>query len=267
MKSELLHVALIASLTLLPFAPPASGQAAVPAETNVTVKIDIVAWGDPIQGLSITSGGKNLPVSALAFEYSKAVSYSGSNVLELSAGSAAPAGDSKKIPADSKSQLSELDKRRLKNPNLVALAILPTGSKRVTVLIAPAANGTYQTYVIDDDPAKLPPGKLRIHNYSPIPIAVRCNRKESHELKNKQSAVVSPEDGNVIYELAYLNDGKWKMQENNLIRVGDTDQVQMVVLKSEADFFTSGDGSRGGFLQIVTLRRSPKQQTDEVSGE
>ncbi|MCH1922483.1 hypothetical protein L9G15_24040, partial [Shewanella sp. A3A] len=77
----------------------------------------------------------------------------------------------------------ELKARREKEPTLVALAKLPAGSRRATVLIAPASEGTYQTFVIDDDPTKLPLGQLRILNYSPVKIAMRCNGKASKEMK------------------------------------------------------------------------------------
>jgi hypothetical protein len=32
----------------------------------------------------------------------------------------------------------------------------------------------------------------------------------------------------------------------------------MIILKSSNSYFMSSDGASGGFLQIVTLRRSPK---------
>lgn len=284
MKSKTHCRPLLVLLSLLTGVPLASAQTApdpvpavpapLPAAVNVSMKLDVVAWGDNIQGLRIKSGGKEIPLTAIAFEYSKAVAYSGANILEIMQGpGAAPAANSyatpdakaPATPADPKAPLSELDKRRKDNPAIVALAYLPAGSTRVTVLIAPAAGGTYQTCVIDDDPTKLPLGKLRIHNYCSIPIAVRCNRKETAELKTKEAAVVSPMDDNVIYELAYRKDDKWKMQENNIIKVEPTEQVQLVVLKSDASFFASGDGSRGGFLQTVLLRRGKKQMTDDAT--
>jgi hypothetical protein len=252
-------------VTWLVLAPIAQAQAPAPASVKVAMKIDLVAWGDTIEGLRINADGKDLKVTALAFEYSKAVVYAGSNILEISRTAttaanpgAPPAAKPADHPGAAKPPLSELEQRRLKTPDLVALAILPAGSTRVTVLIAPGANGTYQTQVIDDDPGKLPAGRLRIHNYSPIPIAIRCNRKETVELKLHQSTVVAPVDQGVIYELACLKNGKWEMQENNRIRVAPDEQVQLVILQSEAGYFASSDGSRGGFLQTVVLRRNPK---------
>jgi hypothetical protein len=59
----------------------------------------------------------------------------------------------------------------------------------------------------------------------------------------------------LIYELAYKAGEEWKMQENNIIPVRATEQAQMMILKSGNQFFLSTDGSSGGFLQIVTLRR------------
>ena len=265
-------------VTWLAHAPLAHAQ--TPAPAAVAMKIDLVAWGEAIEGLRINAGGKDVPVTALAFEYSKAVTYAGSNILEISKGPVTAAANPAAPPPEhapaveppdqapaakppdqagaAKSPLSELDKRRLKAPDLVALALLPADSTRVTVLIAPGANGTYQTQVIEDDPSKLPAGRLRIHNYSSIPIAVRCNLQGAVELKPHQSTVVAPAAQGVIYELAYLQDRKWEMQENNRIRVSAAEQVQLVILQSDAGYFASTDGSRGGFLQTVVLRRNPK---------
>jgi len=267
MKSKTLIASLFAALLLFPFGSTASAQESAPAGTTVSLKLDVVAWGDSIEGLRITTGGKDIAVRAEAFEYSNAVSYNGSNVLEISKTAGAASTSPPPAPADAEPPANELEKRRVKNPDLVALALLPSNSRRATVLVAPGANGTYLTYVIDDDPSKLPPGNLRIHNQCSIPIAIRCNSKTSAELKLKESVVVKPVEQVVVYELAYQKDGKWKMQENNIVRVNDTDQVQMIILKSDADFFTSSDGSRGGFLQTVVLRRGQKQMADETSPE
>lgn len=231
---------------------------AAPALAQVSLKVDLVAWGDDIPGLSLKSAGKGEPVTALAFRYSKAISYNGPEVLELhqelaQAGKAAEGNkNAAPIPA-------ELAQRREKEPTLVALAKLPAGSRRVTLLIAPASAGTYQVQVIDDDPTKLPAGRLRMLNYSPVKIALRCNGKAQKELKTRGEFLVAPEDGQVVYELAYDDAGSWKMQENNLLTVNPDEQVQFIVLKSDNSFFANSDGSTSGFLQTVVLRRGPEK--------
>jgi hypothetical protein len=152
----------------------------------------------------------------------------------------------------------ELAKRRQKEPTLVALAALPGGNcSRATVLLAPADEGTYTAYVIDDDPSKLPVGQVRIHNLCPFPIAMRCNGNKPQELKTREAMLVPARKEHLIYELAYKLGDVWKMQECNLIPVRPREQSQMIILKSDNSFFVSSDGSRSGFLQIVTLRRSP----------
>jgi hypothetical protein len=75
----------------------------------------------------------------------------------------------------------------------------------------------------------------------------------------KQAVVIEPKNREVIYELAYEKDGEWIEQENNIAMVRDDEQAQLVVLQSDASFFTSTDGSKSGYLQTVILRRS---QTD-----
>jgi hypothetical protein len=244
------------------------------------MKIDLVAWGDTITGLSLKSGEKKAEVSALSFRYSEPVSYAGPVILELHKSGGGVSSSNGKIsdadkdhemkpltaedakssgnnPARPKKGLAlELEKRRKKDPSLVALAALPgAGCRRATVLLAPADGGTFTSYVIDDDPSKLPMGQLRIHNLSPIPIAMRCNGKQGKELKTSETFLVPAQNEQLIYELAYKLGDEWKMQENNIIQLRSTEQVQMMVLKSDNSFFLSTDGSSGGFLQIVTLRR------------
>ena len=235
------------------------------------MRIDLVSWGETIPGLTLKSESGREPVSALAFRYSTPLSYTGPAIMEIyqksAGGSAAAASppaaeapgdpsDANAAPAKAAGLAAMLAERRIKNPSLVALAALPRSSRRATVLLAPAASGTYQTYVIDDDPSRLPEGKLRIHNLSPFLIAMRCNERTASELKTKQSIIVEPRNREVIYELAYQHEGQWVMQENNITTVRDNEQAQLVVLKSEADFFASRDGSRSGFLQTVVLRRT-----------
>jgi hypothetical protein len=230
------------------------------AQDQVAMKLDLVAWGPTIEGLSVKAGGKGEKVTAQAFTYSKPVAYSGSAVMEIhqDPAEAAKATEGSQNAAAIPAELSKL---REKDPTIVAIAKLPPGSRRATVLIAPAQSGTYQTFVIDDDPSKLPYGQLRIHNYSPIKIAMRCNGKAQKEMKTKETFLVTPENTKVIYELAYDSQGQWEMQENNMITVPKDEQVQLIILKSDADFFTSSDGSRSGFLQTVTLRRPAKEET------
>ena len=257
----------------------------VAQEPTISLKIDVVAWGDDIAGLSLQPDKGKGEITALAFRYSKPVNYSGPALLEIyksGSGSAikAPepsaedlehqlqpliAEESKPTPGEAskpKQGLAlELEKRREKNPTLVALAALPTsGCRRATILLAPAAGGTFTAYVIDDDPSKLPLGQLRVHNLSSLNIAIRCNGQVKKELKTRDTLLVPGQKGQLIYELAYKLGEEWQTQENNIIPIRETEQAQMLILKSENSFFTSTDGSTGGFLQIATLRRNPAQQ-------
>lgn len=258
MKSELLLPAIaLAASFLAPFS--ASAQS---AGNDVSMKIDFVAWGETISGLSLKSASSDSTITALSFRYSKPVSYSGPAVMEIhqKSGSGSPQAAAGVDAATGIPQA--LAERRKKEPTLVSLVPLPAGASHVTVLLAPAAGGTYQPYVINDDPSKLPLGRLRIHNLSPYPIAMRCNNKTGGELKTKGSMLVQPQNREVIYELAYQNEGEWVMQENNITTVNDDEQAQLVVLKSDANFFTSQDGSTSGFLQTVVLRRSKSAMGD-----
>ena len=255
------------------------------AQAEVSMRLDIVAWGDEIRGLSLSAEGSGKPITARSFTYSEPVSYRGPELLEIhSTGDSGPANDHQPtaddidhalIPLDPesaekdadnatpKSALAiELEKRREKEPTLVALAKLPAGSRRATVLLAPASGGTYQAYIIDDDPTKLRPGQLRVHNLSPHPVAMRSPGKPAAELKIRGFIDIPANDGQVIYELAYQRDGKWIVQENNIIPVRENEQTQMMILRSNNRFFKSADGSTGGYLQVVFLRRLPEAADD-----
>ena len=245
------------------------------------MKIDFVAWGDEIKGLSLEPGAVKGGISALGFRYSTPVNYSGPAVMAIYqsvTSSASPATKAAfeelpaslrptfvekpsspgRDPAPKQGLALELEKRRKKEPALVALAVLPGAAcRRATVLLGPVDGGTFTAYVIDDDPARLPVGQLRIHNLSPMGIALRCNDGPVRELNNRDSMLVPAKKDHVIYELAYKLDDEWKMQENNVVKVRSMEQSQMIILKSNHSFFLASDGSAGGFLQIVTLRRSP----------
>lgn len=244
------------------------------------MKIDVVAWGDDIHGLTFKKGESNGEISALGFRYSaEPVSYTGPLLMEIYQTGSGPARPAVVVSQDDKDHelmplivkeekpaagedprtplAIELEKRRKENPSLVALAQLPGSScRRATVLLAPAANGTFIAYVIDDDPSKLPPGKLRVHNLSSYEIALRCNGRENKEFKTREAHIFSPADNSIIYELAYKQRNEWVVQGNNILSIQPTDQVQMIILRSRNQYFLSSDGSSGGFLQIVTLRRN-----------
>ncbi len=263
-----------------------NAQSSAGETPQVSLKIDLVAWGADIPGLTVKAAAKNTAVTALSFRYSKPVKYAGPNILEISQVSGEVTkvdykpdpvtgelpldlfiknDDSGKTPAGTVPP--EILARRKENPNLVSLAVIPLNSRSVTILLAPGPGGTYTSWVIDDDPAKLPFGQLRIHNLSPFQIAFHCTGNVAKELKAKESFSVSPDKNHEVgYELAYKVQDAWKKQETNLVTVREDEQAQMIVLKSKERFFVSGDGSQSGFLQMVVLRRSKKQLEDMQTG-
>lgn len=258
------------------FAPAAlPGQ----AEDRISMRIDVVAWGDDIGGLSFKAGKEEGQITARAFSYSDPVNYTGPRLLQIhqsgsgnvekEAGTGTPEDkEHESIPlpleetqGDSSGQDAipgDLAKRRIEEPTLVALVPLPAGARRVTVLLAPSAGGTYRGYVINDDPSRLPPGKLRVHNLSPHPVAMQFQGGQREELKPRGTCRVDVRNGHTVYQLAYKTEDKWVVQENNIIPVRPDEQTQMIVLKSTNQFFLSADGASGGYLQMVTLRRQMK---------
>lgn len=261
--------------TLLALATAAQAQ----AQNEVAMKLDVVAWGDSIGGLSFKTPKGDGKIVARAFTYSDPVSYSGPRLLAIhQSGSTEVAQDDlsstpddeahqsvplplpePKLTADDTPVSAELARRREEEPTLVALAALPANSRRATILLAPAAAGTYRAYVIDDDPSKLPPGSLRAHNLSPFRIALQFAGQRQRELKPGENFVLRTTGGHAAYRLAYRQGDQWIVQENNLIPTPDNQQTQFVVLKSDNRFFLSSDGASGGFLQSVTLTRDPER--------
>lgn len=256
MKSNL---SLLASfLVLLLTSPFASAQS--DGGPPVSMKIDFVAWGDRPPDLTVKKGAKQEPIIALPFTYSKPIDYVGSSKMEIyrNAGTPLSTGEGSGVPP----ALAALQKEK---PGIVSLVTLPTSSRRVTVLLAPSAGGTYQTYVIDDDPTKLPFGSLRIHNYSSDTVAFKCNGKTNNPMKPGQSIIVPPVEGLVAFDMGYLQGDKWKKQESNVAVVSPSEQVQMIVLKSNNSYFVGPGGTRAGYLQVVTLRRPRIEvETDDV---
>lgn len=254
------------------------------------MKIDLVSWGDAIGGLSLKNAQQNSGVVAMPFQYTKPVNYSGPQVMEIHKsgnGGLPPAPEASDVDkshelkplmpateadtpgknATPKTGLAlELENRRKKSPTLVALAQLPANCRRATVLLAPADGGTYLAYVIDDDPTKLPKGQMRIHNLSSFPVAIRLNGKEAKELKTRESMIFDPKNQQCIYELAYKLGEEWKMHENNFLLARPDEQTQMIILKSNNQYFKSADGSTAGFLQTVTLRRGPEATAPTPAG-
>lgn len=276
---------LLGLLWILTIAAPLV-RAQVPADESVRVRVDLVAWGDDIRSLSFDKNVTTGKLTALSFAYSEPVTYSGPAMMAIYQGEdhrkqdapavlgpdgkrvaiPAAAAQTTRLPAEGPGEaksglLAELENRRLKTPKLAALVPLPRGCARVTVLLAPVGKGMFQAYVIDDDPAKLPAGKVRVHNLSPHQISVRCGgTKEPKVLTTGNAFIADAPDGYFVYELAYQKDGAWEYQENNVVPVRPGDQTQFVVLQSGHGHFLSLDGSKSGFLQLVVLRRVPRKE-------
>lgn len=270
MKSNLIAIAACCGLLA-----PLAAQDPAGKDPGVALKIDIVAMGRDIPGLSLGNGAGNGSVTALAFRYATPVRYAGSRILGIFQDPAAvlkheeelhklaagidnqgmpPAGVA--TPARARASAGDADPAAGVGRRLIARATLPVGSSRATILLAPGKNGLYQAHVIDDDPSGLPYGHLRVHNHSPFPIALRANGGEAREIQPRKSFLFSTRDDTIIYELSYQTNNKWQMQENNMVRVKPSEQARMIILKSADGFFANSDGSRGGFLQVVTLRRA-----------
>jgi len=280
------HSALAVLFLSLLGAAPVRAQ----GQSSVAMRLDLVAWGDNIPGLTLKSGKKKKTITALAFRYSDPVSYSGPALLKIHQSGAGGTVDNdkgrdiegsglggddtahprlptkKELAAQEKEVPPLLAKLREDDPSIVALVRLPSNSRRATILLAPGPADTYQAHVINDDPSKLPLGRLRVHNLSPLTVAMRFGgSKKLVQLKPRQSIVVPPKNHYVVYELAYKENGTWEVQENNMIQVKPNEQAQFIILKSSNSYFMSSSGSMGGYLQHVLLKREPNRRPTSTS--
>lgn len=255
-------------------------------EANVSMRVYLVSMAEEISALKLGTGaGKN---TARAFQYSQAISYSGPQLMEISQGEVKkrkriefedydfvdeaeyfegeeppkdePRAEEQLAPAAAKGPVPpyiQARREETNNPELVALATLPTNSNVATVLMYPDSGGTFRTLVFDDDPSKLPYGHMRVHNLSPYDITLRFDREgQPVILKTGQSSIAKPKNDKVmIYELAFFKDDRWKFQERNVITVREEEQINFVVVRGGSSYFQSGSGQRSGFLQTAALRR------------
>ena len=252
-------------------------------EQQVRLKVDLVSWGSPASGLTLKSL-KGKTTKAESFTYNETLTYSGPQVLsiyqveveepdeeeeeneggdESPARPIAPPEPSKPVDLDKiKSPLvKRLFERRKKEPELVCLVSLPSDSRHVTILLAPSLQGTFKPYVIDDDPNKLPEGKLRIHNLTGFPVGIeQINGKQKAPIAPNKHFLFDPDDGDRFkYKISYMKGKEWKKVTDNVIRVPAEQQTQLVVLQSNNDFFVNTDGGRQGFFQYTLLQRGPQQ--------
>jgi hypothetical protein len=238
----------------------------------VNMLIDVVAWGDEIPGLHLgTLGSKEDAIHALSFRYGREpVRYSGPRQLAVyrSLGDAqgeavftgAPQG--RVVGGSSSGQVPQtLAERRLLEPNLVALVELPRNALRATLLLSPAGDGTYKSYIINDDPSRLPAGKLLVHNLSPHTIAMQFSSNKPVFLQPREQFLFEDSEKYLPYRLAYQlkyqpeEADDWKVQGSNIMKLSSDEQTQMIILQSDNDFFRSSSGARSGYLQTVILRR------------
>jgi len=240
-----------------------------PEEVNML--IDVVAWGDDITGLYLGDPGSEAgAVHAHSFRYgSEPERYSGArwlaiyqpraNTQDQDAARPPQGGDAS---GSSRRQVPlTLAERRVMEPSLVALVQLPRDARRATVLLSPAGDGTYNGYVINDDPSRLPPGKLLVHNLSPHTIAMQFGNNKPAIIEPRGEYLFEDSQKYLPYRLAYqikyqpeeAND--WKIQGSNIMKLSADEQTQMLILRSDNQHFLSSSGARSGYLQKVILRR------------
>ena len=140
-----------------------------------------------------------------------------------------------KIPKD-------LEAIRKKDASIAVLIKLPKGAKRVTILLAPGPQKSFSTHILDDDLSGKTLGMVRVHNFSLRDVQLTHGNGKVVEIKPGKNFLAPPIGKMFAYELAYKNEGKFKIQENNMFRVNSNELIHMVVLRSGSSFFRSRDG-------------------------
>ncbi|MFA6960505.1 MAG: hypothetical protein WC205_07140 [Opitutaceae bacterium] len=92
--------------------------------------------------------------------------------------------------------------------SIIARVELPAAQPRSLVIVAPLADGTFATRVLDDDPAQHPAGTLRLVNLSTFPAAVALDRS-THPVDSGASSVVAYGAGGKLVQLAVQKQGAW----------------------------------------------------------
>ncbi len=238
---------------------------------QVNMLIDVVAWGDDIIGLHLGyTDSEEGAAHALSFRYGREpVRYSGPRWLAIYQ----PRGDTQDQGAVRPPQVDDvsgkssrqvpqtLAERRVMEPSLVALVKLPIDARRATVLLSPAGDGTYKGYVINDDPSRLPPGKLLVHNLSPYTIALQFGSNKPAIIEPRGEYLFEDSQKYLPYRLAYQikyqpeEANHWEIQGSNIMKLSADEQTQMLILRSDNEHFLSSSGARSGYLQKVILRR------------
>lgn len=244
-----------------------------PAQVNML--IDVVAWGNDIHGLHLGApGSPSEAIHARSFRYGgEPVRYSGPRLLAVYQSTNEAQGQDALVESVENPKAAgavngriprTLAERRVEEPNLVALVELPLNAGRATLLLSPAAGGTYQVYTINDDPSQLPVGQLLVHNLSPHEVAMQLGASQPVLIQPRGQFLFSSADKYLPYRLAYRLNYRteqtqdWKMQGSNIIRLSPEEQTQMIILRSDNQYFLSSSGARCGYLQMVILRRKPE---------
>ena len=244
------------------------------AQGQVRLKINLVAWGNDIRGLTLkTASGE--PITARSFAYNKSIAYSGPQDLAIYQGEVKedasaysehykPAGA---IPEEKEEKIDVtkvkdpfikmLLERKLKEPELVSLVRLPVNSREITILLAPATQGVYQPYLINADSKSSPAGALAVHNLSGYPVRVeQLNGKQQCQLDPKGKFLLAADEKKAFrYKISYQDGDRWRVATNNIVRLPEDQKTQLIVLQSDNEYFKSTDGSKSGFLQVVVLKR------------
>lgn len=92
--------------------------------------------------------------------------------------------------------------------SIVAQVDLPASLPRSLIIVAPLADGTFATRVIDDDPAQHPAGTLRLVNLSAFPASVALDR-DAHPIEAGASSIVAYGSGGKLVQLAVQQKGAW----------------------------------------------------------
>lgn len=180
------------------------------------VEISAVAWDASLDGIVVKTSGRVFEWDIPAFHRSRPVDYSGDRRLVFFR-----KGVHEGAPA----------------LELLADVSLPEDAKKVLLLFFPARDGRFSVYPIRDDGEDYLPGRARLVNVTPRPLAVKAGG-EVFTLAPGDSRLVSGDGRKLSVKLAVEQDGSWRQISSTVLPLGGSQRRSVFFTTTESAYFS-----------------------------
>ncbi len=215
-------------------------------DTETAVQIKAISLDETITGLSYFSDNKNVILGLPPFLFSETQNYIGPKELVFF----------KKITVGQEGQ-----------PVRVGSVLLPSGAKRVLLLIAARPDGTCEIQALPDDPDGFQAGKARLYNATPYALAIACDGVLVQLAPGKMT-FASGSQNRIVLKLAYSYsmDGNWIRAGNNVFSLRPTIRQSIFFIASRSDYFNVGAGRKSGVHMVPLEEGIPPDETKVTDG-